>query len=215
MIAGNRAHPALEVLSTFLFIIGLGVAAWATGLFRYRRRRYHDWELIAMTEGFVWNREWKETEYTRRLADHLAAAGILPAKHQAPLQQIGTRFDVLAVYRREHWLITAKKGLDNQSRMVLQGEIEDAIRDWQHPPRTTLHVLVLIGIEQENAETGAQYDTLIRHLGQRTSALFNASRSGGTNLGRLVSPDSGYEFHAGFVPVKPVAQTGTPAGSVG
>ncbi len=75
--------------------------------------------------------EGSEGAYRQQLVRSLIQRISTTARLEAPLPT-GTRVDIALEYGGDDWFITIKKGLNNQKRLVLQGEIEDILR---HAPR--------------------------------------------------------------------------------
>ncbi len=72
---------------------------------------------------------------------------VVPFKRESPLAS-GTRVDVRFDLPDADWHFTIKRGLENQQRLTLQGEIEDILL---HAPRTkrSLWIFVVVGLCKE------------------------------------------------------------------
>lgn len=221
LLLGGAALFALEMsdrqwlgtIGTLLGVMMPAMGVHALAPFIQRRRRWRDIEFIHIVEGLRWKNAWSETDYTKELAKYLTAECKESVKHQAPLQEIGTRFDLCATYRGEKRLITVKKltlkeGFHNQLRLLLQGEIEDAVRLFQLKGQKRLHVLVVLGlsdheeIADSDPETLSQIDTLRQHLDYRRDRLANPKMPS-------LSP---YDFDVTVVPINADDALGGPSG---
>lgn len=210
LLLGGAALLALEManrqwlgaIGTLLAIMMPVMGVHVLASIIQQRRRWLDIEFIHIVEGLRWKNAWSETEYTKELAKYLTAECKECVKHQAPLQEIGTRFDLCATYRGEKRLITVKKltlkgGFHNQLRLLLQGEIEDAVRLFQLKGQKRLHVLVVLGlfdheeVADSDPETLSQIDTLRQHLDYRRARLVNPKMPS-------LSP---YDFDVTVVPI--------------
>lgn len=78
-----------------------------------------------------WRMEGSEGTYRQQLVRSLMRRISSTARPEAPLPT-GTRVDIALEFGGDDWFITIKKRLNNQKRLVLQGEIEDILR---HAPR--------------------------------------------------------------------------------
>jgi hypothetical protein len=160
-------------------------------------------DFIEIIESSRWDASWKETAYSAALAKHLSDTAGVIATPEAPIQGIGTKFDLHMEYSGEDWLISVKRGLDSQDRKTLQGELEDALRCWRRDQNRRLHVVMLIGIESETPLMLAHIGHLARHLGNRRRSLMKPA-------GNLPSPpDIGYDFDLAFVKIEVAADLGS------
>lgn len=184
--------------SAGVLVVGMGYR-----LLRARIEQRHDRKFISQIESCHWIDAWKEPEYTRRLADHLFAQGIAPVKHQLELGRVGTRVDVFAVHRGEEWIITVKRGLNNQERLRLRGEVEEIVHEWKPVHGRRLHIVVALGGVTENlADFFAQIETLLRHLGDRAGGLARDRRQ-----------HARYQMHLALIPMVSEERSADPAQS--
>jgi len=101
----------------------------------------------------------------RRVLDELAPGAIL----NHPLST-GTRVDAWFEYSGMNWFITVKDRLGNQQRLILQGEVEDILREAK-PAITTWVVVVVLTDPEPQLNTVAQLQRLRGHLSDREKEL--------------------------------------------
>jgi hypothetical protein len=111
--------------------------------------------------------EKKEPEYQRRLIKQILRTLNVAAKPEAPLPT-GTKVDAYMEFGNEDWYITIKRGIDNQKRLILQGEIEDIILHAPHRDRD-LWICVVVGLsDEEDANELAHFEALCKYAMQRS-----------------------------------------------
>lgn len=101
----------------------------------------------------------------RRVLDELAPGAVL----NHPLRT-GTRVDAWFEYSGMNWFITVKDRLGNQQRLILQGEVEDILREAK-PDITTWVVVVVLTDPEPQLNTVAQLQRLRGHLSDREKEL--------------------------------------------
>ena len=116
----------------------------------------------------------RETLYRDLLALHLSRQLSTTVKPELPLLS-GTRVDLELEYESDDWYITIKRQLNNQRRLVLQGEIDDILR---HAPirGRNLWIVVVVGVISDANEL-AHLRTL-REFADERSFKANRNRSG-------------------------------------
>jgi len=122
--------------------------------------------LFAAIEEITWRARWKETKFRDALLEHLHSRFHLTQRHEAPVER-GTSVDLRIAYRGVDWFVTIKKGLSNQKRLMLQGEVEDILAHVRDRKRK-FGILVLLGMSAANPgkqETHAS--SLENHLAER------------------------------------------------
>lgn len=117
----------------------------------------------------------KELQYRNRVVRQVLDTLKVVSKAEAPLPT-GTRVDAYMEFGDEDWYITIKRGLNNQKRLILQGEIEDIIL---HAPRKDrdLWICVVVGLSKK---FDAQEISHAKHLWHYAlcRSLLNARVSG-------------------------------------
>jgi len=103
-------------------------------------------------ESVTWHSAWTEGQYRDAMVEVLHAELGARQKAERPLRiGTGTRVDIWASYRNVEWYITIKKGLNNQQRLTLQGELEDILRDVKQEKRQDVGIVIIIGVQKERA----------------------------------------------------------------
>lgn len=178
--AAGRLDNGLWVLpGMVLYIIGLIFLARY-----YKRLKKADYErrLRPVREALEarWQMIGSEKDYQRELLQHLFYKLSLIPKPESPLPS-GTRVDAYLEHGNEDWYITIKRGLSNQKRLILQGEIEDIIL---HAPnnKRDLWIFVIVGLSSESDPNEmAQLDNLLNYAAHRSvvNGRSNEPRAGG------------------------------------
>jgi len=130
----------------------------------------------------------KEKDYQRVLVEQFFVDLTPGLKPESPLPS-GTTVDTWLSFDGDDWYITVKRGLSNQQRLVLQGEIEDILR---HSPKRgkDLWILVLVGISESALPALlGQFNLLVEYTARRAVE---------------VRPKAKRDVHIEVVPVKVV-----------
>lgn len=119
-----------------------------------------------------------ETAYRNALLGHVLAGLTDTQKPESPLPT-GTRVDAWFEHDGDDWYVTVKKGIDNQRRLTLQGEVEDILL---HAPdrKRDMWIVIVIGLDPGaigNPETAAQLTSLRRYAAQRSSQVLELESS--------------------------------------
>lgn len=149
-----------------------------------------------------WLMPGKENDYRHQLVRQLFRTLNVVAKPDAPLPT-GTKVDAYMEFGKEDWYITIKRGIDNQKRLTLQGEIEDIIL---HAPRRDrdLWIYVVVGItDRENAGEWSQLHQLCEYAGVR-SVLHHR----GIHTGEVESRVN-IEVMVAIIPSEPLEEEGS------
>lgn len=114
-----------------------------------------------------WQMTGTERDYQQELLQHLFYTLEVISKPESPLPS-GTRVDAYMEFGDEDWYITIKRGLKNQQRLTLQGEVEDIIL---HAPdnRRDLWICVIVGLSAEHNPTElGQFSQLADYAAHRS-----------------------------------------------
>ena len=123
----------------------------------------------------------KEKDYQRVLVAQFFSEFSAGLKPESPLPT-GTRVDAWMNYDGDDWYITVKRGLSNQQRLCLQGEIEDILL---HSPKRgkDLWVVVVLGIPEEpSSEVIGQLNALLDYTINRASEQRTAQKAREVNI---------------------------------
>lgn len=147
--------------------------------------------------------ETRELDYRHRLVEQLFSSLEVPARPEAPLPS-GTRVDAYMEFEGEDWYITIKRGLDNQKRLKLQGEIEDII----HAPQKDrdLWICVVVGVSHPLDFTEvAHLKQLCEYVAQHSIVDARAQR---TRNGDEDKPRVNIEVLPAIIPTEPIEELG-------
>lgn len=114
-----------------------------------------------------WQRNWDERTYQRNLVEGLH--DLLGARQKAefPISS-GTRVDLWLSYRGLNWYVTTKRGMDNQKRLTLQGEVEDILAHVRSLRQHYVGLIFIVGVtEQRRGEQQMHIDSLEERINQR------------------------------------------------
>lgn len=174
-----------------------GMALYIMGLIflgrYYKRLKKADYErrLRPVREALEtrWQMTGSEKDYQRELLQHLFYQLSLIPKPESPLPS-GTRVDAYLEHGNEDWYITIKRGLSNQKRLILQGEIEDIIL---HAPnnKRDLWIFVIVGLgPEEDPNEMAQLDHLLNYAVHRSlvNGRSNEPRAGAPSVNIELMP---------------------------
>lgn len=151
-------HGLGLLVGTFTF--GAGTVAW----WQRKRRldeivleRFRKPILDAIEQGPAM--DGAELKYHKDLVRHFLATVEVHALREQSLPT-GTKVDAAMEFGGADWYITVKRGLTNQQRLTLQGEIEDILL---HAPRRgrEIWIVVVVGVEEDPA---APTWSQLRHL---------------------------------------------------
>lgn len=164
-------HGLWTVLCMFIMLVGMIPVARLAGRYELDLELAdHDRRLGPVQQSIetCWLMvEKKEPEYQRRLIEQILRTLNVAAKPDSPLPT-GTRVDAYMEFGDEDWYITIKRGLDNQKRLILQGEIEDIILHAPHRDRD-LWICVVVGVSDELDPTElAHFSQLCDYAAQRS-----------------------------------------------
>lgn len=92
-----------------------------------------------------------EATYQAELIKHLMSTlATLPVKEQ--VLPSGTKVDIVMDHAGATWFITLKRGLNNQQRLVIQGEVEDIL---MYATDEREHwILIVVGMDVDPASAG-------------------------------------------------------------
>lgn len=111
----------------------------------------------------------KESLYNKKLVRRVLAELAPGAVLNQPLTT-GTRVDAWFEYSGMSWFITVKDQLPNQMRLLLQGEVEDILREAK-PGIATWVVVVVLTEPEPHLNTISQLQRLRDHLADREKEL--------------------------------------------
>ena len=84
----------------------------------------------------------------------------------------GTQIELTIRRGKAIFYVTIKRGIDNQKRLTLQGEIEDIIADCRVQPEKDVTIVALIGhLSTDEAEVMPYIQALEAHLAKRSGTL--------------------------------------------
>lgn len=167
LFGGKDTGPGM-VVAVFVLVWPLGaiLGRMASGLRHRDRIRRFDSVRTSLNE--AWLMEGREVDYRNELLRKILSSLGVVAKPEAPLPT-GTRVDAYMEFGGEDWYVTIKKGLNNQKRLLLQGEVEDIIL---HAPRRDrdLWICVIVGLsERESADELSHFEQLVRYAVHRSA----------------------------------------------
>ncbi|PRP95391.1 hypothetical protein ENSA5_39760 [Enhygromyxa salina] len=151
-----------------------------------------------------WLMEGKENDYRHLLVKQLFHTLNVVAKPDAPLPT-GTKVDAYMEFGKEDWYITIKRGINNQKRLILQGEIEDII---VHAPRRNrdLWIYVVVGItDREDYQELSHLRQLCEYAGFRSALHHRGIHTGEEE------PRVNIEVMAAVIPSEPLEDDDVPA----
>jgi hypothetical protein len=146
-----------------------------------------------------WLMEGKENDYRRDLLRQLYQSLSVASKPDAPLPS-GTKVDAYMEYGDEDWYITIKRGLNNQKRLILQGEIEDIILHAPRPDRDLWIYLVIGMTDPEDPQELSHLHRLCEYAGFR-SALHHRGYHTGED-----EPRVNIEVMVAIIPSEPLEE---------
>lgn len=167
LFGGKNVGPGMCVAMLILYWpFAMTCARVVTRLHHRDHARRFDPVRASLEE--AWVMEGRELDYRNELLQKLFASLGVAAKPEAPLPT-GTRVDAYMEFDDEDWYVTIKKGLNNQKRLLLQGEVEDIIL---HAPRRDrdLWICVIIGLSEDvSADEISHFEQLVRYAVHRSA----------------------------------------------
>jgi hypothetical protein len=141
-------NHGLGLLVGYAVVVG-GGALWYRRNTKAGERRLEQCRklLEAIEQGPIM--DGRELEYQKDLVRHFLTSLEIMASREQSLPS-GTKVDVVVEYHDADWYVTLKRGLDNQQRLTIQGEIEDILL---HVPRgrRDLWIVVVVGVDGDAA----------------------------------------------------------------
>jgi hypothetical protein len=167
-----------------LFILGLLARLWRNWS-RHRRDRQLLLAIDDAVKAIPWHHDLGELEYRNRIRDHVVQRVDVMHEAEHPLPS-HTKIDLWLQNRGDQWFVTFKKagkrqGLDNQQRLVLQGEIEDIVTHAKHERVRRVRIVLVVGVTDfHSSNDEAVLRRLLNHIDERHGALEQDTKTEGT-----------------------------------
>jgi hypothetical protein len=161
----TNAEIVLLAMLPFAF-----AAAIAKGVVVAKLRERRHLPVLLVVSGARWFERDREPCFRDALATELARRLGLSAKPEAGMRT-GTHVDLHFEFADEHWFLTLKQKLDNQKRLILQGELSDIIDECRQLRLSRAVVVIALARSGSTPGQRAQTAALQRHVRRRTGRL--------------------------------------------
>ena len=132
--------------------------------------------VVDAIEAATWPADFRETQFRDQLCVHLSELLGVQPRPERPLPT-GSRVDVWLEYEGFEYFVSLKRlraAPANQQRLIVQGEIEDILRDVEDRRVRRFHIVVVIGFTPDERRALYQVQTLDEQICRRVREASDA-----------------------------------------